>query len=287
MPLRTLGVLIAWLYMAGCARLETQPEEPSKLPPARMSGDSVVLEIAFVRLPAADSEAYGAIWDEADEQHFSADVRKGLAANGLRAGILGQHLPSELRQLLDAAPNILEDRSEDVATSDAEVNRASRRLQCRTGRRAKILVSKTHPALALLLSEEGQVRGHQLAEAQCLLALKPYPQGDGRVKLDITPEVEHGQLKTQWVGSEGSLMQRIGRDRLIFDRLRLEALLTPGQVLLVANTADIKGLGEHFFSETAGGTVERTLLLVRVAQTQHDDLFVGEQALAPLVTPGD
>jgi hypothetical protein len=201
--------------------------------------------------------------------------------------VLGQELPSELRSLLDAAPSVLEDRSEDVATNDAEVNRSSRRLQCRSGRRAKIVVSKTHPAVPLLLYEEGQVRGHRLTDAQCLLALKPYPQGDGRVKLDITPEVEHGQLKSQWVGSEGSLMQRIGRDRLVCDRLRIEALLTPGQVLLVSNTADIKGLGEHFFAETAGGTVERTLLLVRVAQTQYDDLFAGDEALAPLVTPGD
>ena len=35
--------------------LATQPEEPSKLPPARMSADSVVLEVAFVRLPASRS----------------------------------------------------------------------------------------------------------------------------------------------------------------------------------------------------------------------------------------
>lgn len=287
MPLRKLFVWIACLPLAGCARLDTQPKEPSKLPPARMSADSVVLEIAFVRLPAADTDAYEAIWDQADEQHFPVEVRRDLAANGLRAGILGQQLPSELRALLDAAPNVLEERSEDVETSDVEVNRAPRRTQCRSGRRAKIFVSKSHPNLALLLSEAGKVRGHQLAEARCLLALRPYPQGDGRVKLDITPEVEHGQLKSQWVGTEGSLMQRVGRDKLVFDRLRLDATLTPGQVLLVANTADIKGLGEQFFSETAGGTVERTLLLVRVAQTQFDDLFTPEQVLTPLVTPGD
>ena len=82
-------------------------------------------------------------------------------------------------------------------------------------------------------------------------------------------------------------MQRIGRDKLVFDRLRLDAKLTPGQVLLVSNTAEIKGPGESFFAETANGTVERTLLVVRVAQTQLDDLFTPEHALAPLVTPGD
>jgi hypothetical protein len=287
MPLRLLCISIACLAATGCARLETQPGEPSKLPPARMSPDSVVLEVAFVRLPAADREAYEAIWKQADEQHFPAPLRRELSANGLRAGVLGQHLPTELRSLLDAAPNNLEDRSEDVETSDAEVNRAPRRMQCRNGRRAKILVSKTFPALALLRRDEGEVRGHQLADAQCQLALKAYPQGDGRVKLDITPEVEHGQLKSQWVGTEGSLMQRVGRDKLVFDRLRLEVMLTPGQVLLVSNTAEIKGPGEPFFAEAAGGTVERTLLLVRVVQTQIDDLFAPENAVQPLVTPGD
>ncbi len=285
--LRAYSVVLVGIALAGCAQLATQPEEPSKLPPARMSADSVVLEVAFVRLPAADQEAYDTIWSQADEQHFPAELRRELGANGLRVGILGQQLPGELRSLLDAAPNVLEDRSEDVATGDTEVNRTARRMQCRNGRRAKILISKTFPSLALLVREEGRIRGHQLSDAQCLLALKAYPQGDGRVKLDITPEVEHGQPKTQWVGSEGSLMQRIGRDKLVFDRLRLDAKLTPGQVLLVSNTAEIKGPGESFFAETANGTVERTLLLVRVAQTQLDDLFTPDHALAPLVTPGD
>jgi hypothetical protein len=280
-------VLALCLSGLGCARWVTKDEAPSKLPPARMSPDSVVLELAFARLPAADVEGYNAIWLEADEQHFSPELRRELSANGLRAGIVGQNLPPKLRELLDSAPNKLEERSEDVTTSDVEVNRGARRTQCRNGRRAKVIASKSHPSLALLLQEEGRVRGHFLEKAQCLLAVKPYPQGDGRVKLDITPEVEHGELRSEWVGSEGSLMQRVGREKLVFDRLRMEATLTPGQVLVLSTTPDIKGLGEHFFAETAGGTVERTLLLVRVAQTQFDDLFAPDQAAPPLVTPAD
>ncbi|HEX5106472.1 MAG TPA: hypothetical protein VFV87_21785 [Pirellulaceae bacterium] len=287
MPLRPLLASMILLSAVGCARLATQPSEPSKLPPARMSPDSVVLEVAFVRLPALDRAAYDAIWDQADEQHFPAELRRELGVNGLRAGVLGQQIPAELRELLDAAPNALEERSEDVTTSDVEVNRAPRRLQCRSGRRAKIIVSKTHSFLALLLNEQQQVRGHALTDAQCLLALKAYPQGNGRVKLDITPEVEHGQHRTEWVGSEGSLMQRVGRDKLVVDRLRMDALLAPGQTLVISNTAEIKGLGEYYFAETAGGATERTLLLVRVAQTQIDDLFTPDSVLTPLVTPGE
>ncbi|MDX1947459.1 MAG: hypothetical protein SFU86_18805 [Pirellulaceae bacterium] len=275
--------------VGGCARwVTTSDDEPSVLPPARMSPDSVVLELAFVRLAASDQAAWDSIWTEADEQHFPPELRKQLSANGLRQGILGQQLPSKLREALDsAAEQVLEERAEDVSSNDTEVSRGQRRLQCRTGRRAKIVVTKTFPRLPLLTLEDGQIRGNDLREAQGLLALKPYPLGDGRVRLEITPEVEHGEMKTQWVGQESSLMQRLGRERLVFDRLRSSATIAGGQVLVISTTSEVKGLGEHFFSETAGGTTERTLLLLRVAQTQLDHLFAPEQMPAPLATPAD
>lgn len=277
----------AWLaVVVGCAQWDKQPEQPSQLPPARMSPDAVVLEMAFVRLPVSDRASYEAIWSQADEQHFSPELRKELAANGLRVGILGQQLPTELRAALDAAASQLEERAEDIDTNDTETDLKQRRLQCRTGRRAKIVVSRTRPSMSFLTLDEGRVHGNVLENAQCLLALKPYAQGDGRVRLDLTPEVEHGDLQTRFVGgSEGTLMQRIGRERVILDRLRSVATLTAGQVLVISNTPDIKGVGEQFFSETAGGRPERTLVMLRVAQTQWNDLFVPEQFSAPLATP--
>jgi hypothetical protein len=281
------------ILAAGCARVPTAANHPGRLPPVRMSADSVVLQVAFVRLPAVEADGYEAIWKEIDEQPFPPELRRELAINGLRAGIVGQQLPTKLRERIDARPNVLEERSEDVDTSDVEAGGGNRRLQVRAGRRSKILASKTYPSLPLLLVENGaepgaaSIRGHQLSQAQCLLALKAYPQGDGRVKLDITPEVEHGELKSQWVQSEGSLMQRVGRERIVIDRLRLEGLLAPGESLVFSTTPEIKGLGEYYFAETAGGRVERTFLLVRLAQTQLDDLFAPDSAAAPLATPGE
>lgn len=275
------------LLGSGCARIHTADREPSKLPPARLSPDAVVLDVAFVHLPAADKKTYEATWGAADEQKFPPGVRDELATNGLRVGILGQELPPQLRELLDAKTNIWEERSEDVAAGDLETAGANRHLQVRSGRRAKILASKTFPTLAVLLNEEGQVRGHQLSQAQCTLALKPYPRGDGRVKLDLTPEIEHGEMKVGWARGEGSLMQRMGRDRLVLDRLRIEAILSPGEWLVCSTSPDVKGLGEHYFSETAGGAVQRTILLIRLSQTQLDDLFVPEQTFTPLATPGE
>ena len=283
-PRRSLLAAAAGL-IAGCAQWNKQPQEPSRLPAARMSPDSVVIELAFVRLPASDKAAHDAIWNQADEQHFAPELRRELAANGLRVGVLGQQLPTELRAALDAAANLREERVEDTDTNDTQTDRSQRRISCRTGRRAKIVVSKTYPSLAFLTQEEGAVRGNVLENAQCLLALRPYPQGDGRVRLDLTPEVEHGELKTRFAAQDGTMMHRVGRERVVQDRLRIAATVAAGQVLVISTTPDIKGLGEHFFSETAGGQVERTLLLIRVAQTQWDDLFAPEQLTAPLATP--
>ena len=107
------------------------------------------------------------------------------------------------------------------------------------------------------------------------------------MKLNLTPEIEHGELKARWGGSEGMMIQQTSQDRLILDRLALEATLGPGQSLLVSATPEIKGLGEYFFSQHAAGTVERRLLVIRYAQTQFDNLFAPEQTPAPLATPGE
>jgi len=83
------------------------------------------------------------------------------------------------------------------------------------------------------------------------------------------------------------VVQQTSQDRLILDRLRFEAMLSPGQSLLISTTPEIKGLGEHYFSQQASGAVDRRLLLVRFAQTQFDDIFAPAQTSAPLATPGE
>ena len=73
---------VAALAVAGCAEWDKQPEQPTQLPPARMSPDAVVLELAFVRLPVADRASYDAIWLAADEHGLKAPwTRSARLAN--------------------------------------------------------------------------------------------------------------------------------------------------------------------------------------------------------------
>src|SRR5689334_3053433 len=78
----------------GCAPLSVAHKSSNPLPHGRLPADAVVLDLAFARLRAADTESYESIWEAADEQRLNADARAALASNGLRAGVLGQQLPS-------------------------------------------------------------------------------------------------------------------------------------------------------------------------------------------------
>jgi hypothetical protein len=282
------GLVCIALAMAagGCAPLNPTQKQASQLPSARLPPDAVVLDIAFVKLPTVDLVGYQAIWDAADEQSFPAEVRRELAKNGVRVGIFGQQLPLRLQELLAAPPTPLNNLSE-VAAGDVEIGGNRQHLPVRAGHRSVIKASPVYPSLAVLICEDGSVRGHQLADARCNLSLKAHPLGDGRVKLGLTPEIEHGETKTRWAGSEGMMIHQTAQERLVLDRLRFEAVIAPGQWLLVSTTAEIKGLGEHFFAQSAGGAVQRRALLIRYSQTQFDDLFAPEQTSARLTTPGE
>jgi hypothetical protein len=65
----------------------------------------------------------------------------------------------------------------------------------------------------------------------------------------------------------------------------MEPILSPGEILIVSGTPDVKGLGQHFFASPNADEKSQTMLLVRLAQTQLDDLFAPDQILSPIVTP--
>jgi hypothetical protein len=285
------GFLCALVLTAGCAPIIALPTRSSTkqanlLPAAKLPRDAVVLDLAFASLKAGDKETYAAIWQAADEQPLASELRRSLATNGLRVGIFGQRLPTQLVSLLDAKPNLLETISSG-ASGELELDGGRRQLPLRAGHRSIINISQVFSNLPVLISDDDHVHGQQLAEARCVLALKSYPLGDGRVKLVLTPEIEHGEAKVRWTGSEGMMIQQKAQDRLTLDRLRWEVMLRPGESMVVGPTTDHKGLGEYFFTQANGGNTRNRLLVLRFSQTQFDDIFAREQTSAPLATPGE
>ena len=135
-----------------------------------------------------------------------------------------------------------------------------------------------NPSVGCVLVNEGRVVGKTLYLAQTMFSIRSYPGGDGRVRVELVPEIEHGQPRTRYVGqpNDGSLRLDTGRERAIFNELRFEPQLAPGDALLLTCTDAWKGLGRQFFAESSGDVRMQRVIVIRLAQTQLDDLFSGE-----------
>jgi hypothetical protein len=150
-----------------------------------------------------------------------------------------------------------------------------RHLQTRAGQRSEIVASGIYDQLPVLLSEAGEIRGQTYAQAQGIFALAASPQPDSRVQLDLIPEIHHDHSRQHWVGDQAMWRLEAGRPKRAFDDMKITAVLAPGSMLLMGSQPNRAGsLGHEFFREGTGhdNRWEQKLILVRLIQTQHDDL---------------
>ncbi len=248
-------------------------ESPELLEKARMAADSIVLEVMFVHIAPHHNQADSRLWNDLDETHLPIDLRRILDANGLRCGLIGGSLPESLEQLIEADRNTtdVDQRSGKVLSQSGS---RIQRMQFRSGQPGRIVVSPTvHEQLSVLLTEGDYTEGKTYQHAQCLLGLRSYPLGDGRVRLEMAPEIHHGQARTQFIGQDGSWLLKSDREIERFDQLEIDHMLAPGQSLVLSSSPKSHGIGNSFFNDTMAPTETTIVVLIRLAQTQRDDLF--------------
>lgn len=271
-----IALVIGMLVVVGsCTPLK--PHGKSPLAPPQMSSDSVVLDIFFVRFPYGDESANGPLWDSIDEQHFPTEVRRELAAAGFRAGVVGGPIPEKLAELLELndkpppSENVPDTKLEDLAEVPMVVRRHK---QLRTGRPCEIQASEVYEELPVVLCKSGELCGQSYEDAQAMLIIKATAKPSGRVQLELTPQIQHGRQRPHYVGTQGTLRMEIGRDRRTFDDLVMSANLAAGDMVVLGSIDGRPGsLGHYFFTQETEGRHEQKLLVVRLSQTQHDDLF--------------
>jgi hypothetical protein len=70
-----------------------------------------------------------------------------------------------------------------------------------------------------------------------------------------------------------------------YDDLKVSAALVPGQTVILQTLPGANGVGNAFAGRTSGSTSPQgKLVLLRLAQTQFDDLFATQQTLTPIAT---
>ena len=249
-----------------------------------MPPQSVVVEVFFVRVPFGDARANAAVWSEADEQRFAPQLRERWAQNGFRIGLLGGQLPGALVQLMD-----LKDAPQPQANSfeanpvdlQSEPRVVKRHLQIRPEQPSEVLASGVYDEWPVLVSEHGQVSGQTYRHAQGSFSLQVTPERDGRVKIQLRPQLSYGEMRQRFVGSEGTFRLEAGQPKRYFNELAATAVLAPGQLLILSCLPKRSGsLGHYFFTDTQHGALEQKLLLVRLGQTQHNDLVCPQDVLS-------
>ena len=267
---------------AGCTRWLDTKTGNSPLAPLVSAPDSVHLEIVFVRYLAGDATLDTDLWARVDEQQLPYETRLRLNENGFRVGVIDSQLPPEVEKRLR-----LTDRPQETETrlkADDLENESpvkQRSLQVRAGRPTKIICTgeqQKHAEMSVLIrGANNEVTGKTYRKAAGLFAARAWPEGDGRVRLELVPELEHGEPQRRYDPSDGMLRVDFGPPKEKYELLTIDAKLAPGQMILVAAIpGKVGSLGYQYFTEPDNDRKQQKLLLVRVAGTSHDDSFTSE-----------
>jgi hypothetical protein len=266
---------------AGCQVFDKPPEAALEqfLRPAATSPDSVTMEIFQARIPLDKERTADAMWEQIDEQRFDADLRRQLVANGLRAGVVGGTPPEALSDLLALQSDAPETSAARVISGQSAVPRVTRRVKQLNRRdEMSIQVSDVQPEAQVLLSDNGTMGGKTFEQVQGVYMLRAESIPGQRVKVRLTPELHHGELRNRRVGSsEGIFLSTVSRERESFDRLAMEAELVPGELLILGCLPDAKAsLGGVFHTASAGGQDERKLIVLRLLEVPPSEILAGK-----------
>ena len=262
----------------GCQVFDKPPDKAleSLLKPVSTSSDSVAVEIFQARVPLDQDAKAEALWERIDEQKFDPELRRRLVANGLRVGIIGGAIPKDLSDLLELDGAETQASAAQVITDQSAVPRVTRRVvQAKRREPVQIQVSELRNEGQVLLSRDGSFGGKTFRQMQGVYALQAESIPGQRVKVRLTPELHHGDLKQRYAGSQQGIFMSIpSREREVFDDLSMDATLAPGELLVIGCLPSAKtSLGGVFHTATAAGKDERKLILVRLLQVPPSEIL--------------
>ncbi len=253
----------------------------------RTAPKTIPVELVFVRCGSNGSRECEELWGMVDEQSIDEALRRRLAANGLRAGVVTGELPVALAERF--RPDEAEAAADSLPEPPSERPPVVRRLlRLLPGRESDIVSAASVAELVLLEHDGEQVRGATYRDASAHFALRAWPAADGRVRLQLTPTIKHGPLERTWVGEEGVFRMQTGQRENPFESLRLEATIPANATLVVGCTfEEASTVGDALFRERSRGSGFMRLLAIRPRERVIDPLFAPSNQPASSAEHGD
>ena len=254
------------------------PTEAARAAAQKPAPKTLPLEIVFARTDDHEAGWQDELWNLADEQAFDHALRRRLAANGLRVGLVAGPLPPTLAARLEPHSTPAEDGDLPAAAADRPA--VTRRfLKLLPGRDNEIVAAAGLDELILFEHDGDEVRGDSYRDATTYFALKAWPAADGRLRIELVPTVKHGPLERAWVGEEGAFRLETGQKRRSLAGLAIAATIPQGSTLLVGPAGDASStVGDAFFGADTSRRGRR-LLAIRPDGRPTDPLF-GEPAFS-------
>jgi hypothetical protein len=248
----------------------------SILQAAKSSSDRVTLEVFQVRIPANDKALAEELWKSVDEQRIDFEARNRLVSNGFRAGVISGTLPDALSRSLNLQSEMPEGTAERVVTGEIATPKVTRRvIQLKQRQPAIIQASEVQPSAHVFLNTENGLQGKSYEQAQGVYSLRTETVPGQQVKLQLTPELQFGELKNRWAGSDqGMIFSTPSRERKAFDQLMISVPIAAGDMFVVTEAGGASGsLGAVFHAERRGDAVEQKLVLIRLLQVPESEIL--------------
>jgi len=269
--------------LAGCQAVLAPP--PPKggieklLRPMTTSPESVTLEVFHARIPLEQDGKADGLWDGVDEQCFDVELRRRLVANRLRAGVVGGTLPPILADLLELKGETPKLSAERVISGVTAVPQVTRRVvQVNRREPTSVHASELRDEAQILVNDHGGFHGRTYRQVEAVYTLKARAVDGQRATVQLIPELAHGDLKNRYAGSDQMLfVMTPSREREVFDRLALEATLSPGEVLVLGSLPDAgSSLGGMFHTAVSDGRQERKLILIRLLESPRSEILAAK-----------
>ena len=282
--------LISWLIIGGvCVHLSCNSLNPDKSSSTDLSAnvpvivkqqpETVTVEIFTVRLAPHQNVLVQQLWQEADEQSLSPQLRRELLTQGFRVGILRDLLSPALTQLLDGSS---ESRSEMSLEGFQEFSMADIARGATITRKVHNLFPEMHalikvfddqnalPEFSLFRQENGMLHGQTYTQVVGILCTSADINKDGSAQIQIVPELEYGTLERRIRTVAGVVVHETSRPRYVFETLTISQRLLPGQWIIIgATTMDSAGAGKAFFVRKIS-VPEQRLLAIRLVQVRQN-----------------
>ena len=251
-----------------------------------VASDAAGVETILVRLNASQAARLPELWAQIDEQALKPELRIAMDKNGMRAGKISGNSPPLLDEWVrQTLQRIGEDPMEQAGFA-ADVSSFSQLWRCRADVRKELSIRNFQEENVCVFYHDVASKGHVYEAPHFQYAIQATPHGDASATVQLTPEMQHGELIKKMIARESAVRTDIRRDSIAWKQLAIDLRIQKGDYIVIGPTAESRGLGEHFFhTKTQKGEIQPVLLLVRLSEANSDSAFTRPAAaLAPPTT---